>query len=52
MIGKEVSKGKMKPFVFSLNPFPILNPMIGIEACDARVLSNRDLFASVPLRAL
>jgi hypothetical protein len=41
MIGKEVLKEKMKPFVFSLNLFPILNPMIRIEACDAGILSNQ-----------
>jgi hypothetical protein len=41
MIGKEVLSKKKKIFFFSLNFFPILNPMIGIEACDAGILSNQ-----------
>ena len=41
MIGKEVLKEKMKVFIFSLNLFTILNPMIRIEACDAGILSNQ-----------
>jgi hypothetical protein len=42
----------MKDFFFPLKPFPILNPMTGIETCDAGILSNPAWFASVPLEAL
>jgi hypothetical protein len=45
-------KGKMKTFFFPLNLFPILNPMIWIEACDAGILSNLACLASVAQRAL
>jgi hypothetical protein len=45
-------KGKIKTFLFPLNLFPILNPMIGIEACGAGILSNQICFASAALRAL
>jgi len=41
MIGKEVLKEKMKIFFFSLYLLPVLNSMIGIEACDAGILSNQ-----------
>jgi len=42
----------MKTFFFPLNLFPILNPMIGIEACDAGILSNQAYSASVAQGAL
>ena len=42
MVGKEVLKEKMKNFIFSLKPLPILNPMKGIEAFDAGILSNKE----------
>ncbi len=42
----------MKDFFFPLKSFPILNPMTGIEACDAGILSNPAGFAYVPLGAL
>jgi len=41
MVGKEVLKEKMKNFLFSLRPLPVLNPMKGIETCDAGILSNK-----------
>jgi hypothetical protein len=34
-------EGKMEPFIFPLNVFPILNPVIRIEACDAGIPSNQ-----------
>jgi hypothetical protein len=42
----------MKTFFFPLSLFPILNPMIGIEACDAGIISNQAFLASVAQRAL
>lgn len=52
MIGEEVFKEKMKSFLFSLKPLPILNPMIGIQACSAGILSNQAGYASASLRTL
>jgi hypothetical protein len=43
--GKEVLKEKMKNSFFSLKPLSILNPMKGIKACDAGILSNQASFA-------
>jgi hypothetical protein len=45
-------KGKMKTFFFPLNLFPILNPVTGIEPCDAGILGNQACLASVAQRAL
>jgi len=41
MIGKQVMKEKTKIFFFSSNLFPILNPIMGIEAYGAGILSNQ-----------
>jgi hypothetical protein len=40
MIGEEVLR-KNEDLLFSSEPLPILNPMLGIEACDAGILSNQ-----------
>jgi hypothetical protein len=41
MIGKEVLKEEMKTFFFPVYLFLILNLLLGIEACDAGILSNQ-----------
>jgi hypothetical protein len=42
IVGEEVPKEKMKNFFFSLKPVPMLNPMKGIEACGAGIISNKE----------
>jgi hypothetical protein len=32
---------KNEDLLFCLEPLPILDPMLGIEACDAGILSNQ-----------
>jgi hypothetical protein len=45
-------KAKNENFRFFFEPFPNSQSLAGIEACNAGILSNQDLFAPVPLRAL
>ena len=45
-------KGKNENVRFFLEPSSNSQSLAGIEACNAGILSNQDLFAPVPLRAL
>jgi hypothetical protein len=40
MIREEVLR-KEEDLLYSLRALPILNPMLGIEACNAGILSNQ-----------
>ena len=51
-MAREMVLRKNEDLLFSLEPLPILNPMLRIEVCDAGILSNQAYSASVAQGAL